>query len=123
MIEYESLISKAKKADQIPVLPSENSSQLATFENRDKAEGLKELEFAMVRIAEFGTRAEQAVSMAEMAEKTKAALEEQLRQWQRRRAALAALRKESVREENNILKFDQTPATYQPLSKVLNMKF
>ena len=81
----------------------------------------------MVRIAEFGTRAEQAVSMAEMAEKTKAALEEQLRQWQkqkqRRRAALAALRKESVRKENNILKFEQTPATYQPLSKVLNMKF
>ena len=116
MIEYESLISKAKKADQIPVLSSENSSQLATFENRDKAEVLKELEFAMVRIAEFGTRAEQAVSMAEMAEKTKAALEEQLRQWQkqkqRRRAALAALRKESVRKENNILKFEQTPATY-----------
>ncbi|KAL6325834.1 hypothetical protein AAG906_026663 [Vitis piasezkii] len=90
----------------------------------EKAEVLKELEFAMVRIAEFRTQAEQAVSMAEMAEKTKAALEEQLRQWQkqrqRRRAALAALRKESVRKENNILKFEQTPATYQPLSKHFN---
>ncbi|RVW83384.1 hypothetical protein CK203_038950 [Vitis vinifera] len=47
-------VNKAKKADQIPVLSSENSSQLATFENRDKAEVLKELEFAMVRIAELG---------------------------------------------------------------------
>ena len=127
VIEYESLVSKAKKADQIPVLLSENLSQSATFENRDEAEVLKELEFAMVRIAEFRTQAEQAVSRAEMAEKAKAAIEEQLRQWreqrQRKRAALAALHEESVRKENNILKFEQTPTTYQPLGKVLNMKF
>ena len=127
LIEYESLISKAKKADQSPVLLSENPSKLPTSNNRDETEVLKELEFATGRIAELRTRAEQAVCRAEMAEKAKAALEEQLRQWreqrQKRRAALAALHEESVRKENNIPDFEQTPAPYQPLSKVLNMKF
>lgn len=126
LMEYESLISKAEKVDQIPAPPSEKSRQSVTSEDRYVADVVKDLELAMVKIAEFRTRAEQAVSRAEMAEKAKAAVEEQLRQWReqrkRRRAALAALREESVCQANNIITFEQTP-TYQPLSKVLDMKF
>ncbi|KAK9278658.1 hypothetical protein L1049_028231 [Liquidambar formosana] len=128
MKEYESLIRKAEKADQVPISPIGDSSQLTTSESKSELEILKrELELAMVKIGEFRTRTEQALSRAELAERAKAAVEDQLRKWreqqQKRRAAWEALREETVPREINPPTFVKTPAPYQPLSKVLNMKF
>ncbi|KAK4568138.1 hypothetical protein RGQ29_003778 [Quercus rubra] len=102
--EYESLIRKSEKADHFHESLGEDSSKLSTRENKPELETLKkELETATVKIGEFRNRAEQAVSRAELAEKAKVAIEEQLKKWreqkQRRKAALAALREESARRE------------------------
>lgn len=96
----------------------------------------RDLEVAMSKMGELRTRAEQAMSRADAAEKAKAVLEEQIRKRKdhkmRRRAALAALREESVaRSDDNTynditdtIKHDTSAnKSYQPLGKVLNMKF
>lgn len=125
---YESLIRKSEKADHFHGSLGEDSSQLSTPENKHELETLKkELEIATAKIGEFRNRAEQAVSRAELAEKAKVAIEEQLRKWreqkQRRKADLAALREESARREFDP-QYEKPPTTtYQPLGKVLNMKF
>ncbi|KAF5477087.1 hypothetical protein F2P56_003765 [Juglans regia] len=126
--EYESLIKKAEKANYMHVVVGENAGQLTLHENKYELENLKkELEVAMVKVGEFRTRAEQAVSRAELAEKAKLAIEDQLRRWrehkQRRKAALAALREESAPKEFYPPQYDRPPTTYQPLGKVLNMEF
>ena len=55
---------------------------MSTPENKHELETLKkELEIATAKIREFRNRAEQAVSRAELAEKAKVAIEEQLRKW------------------------------------------
>ncbi|MCD7468190.1 hypothetical protein HAX54_006165 [Datura stramonium] len=87
----------------------------------------KELKTATVKISELRTRSEQAISRAEAAEKGKAALENQIKRWkehkERKKAALAALREESIsREITEYNKSDTSPKT-QPLGKVLRMKF
>ncbi|KAM4114890.1 hypothetical protein ACJW30_04G104400 [Castanea mollissima] len=111
----ESLIKKSEKADHFHESLGEDSSQ-------------KNWKLKPRKIGEFRNRAEQAVSRAELAEKAKVAIEEQLRKWreqkQRRRAALAALREESARREFDP-QYDKPPptTTYPPLGKVLNMKF
>ncbi|KAL6279970.1 hypothetical protein ACE6H2_016851 [Prunus campanulata] len=83
--EYESLIKKAEKADQIPLPLEEGFSQL-------KAPWKRSLSW---NVAQFRNRAEQAATRADLAEKAKAGLEDQIRIWrqvkQKRRAALAAL--------------------------------
>ncbi|XVF50060.1 hypothetical protein PTKIN_Ptkin04bG0064200 [Pterospermum kingtungense] len=117
--EYNSLIRRAK--DDLKHLAPES-------ENEDEVEVLKkELEAAMVKIGLFRNRAEQAATRAEAAEKAKATLEDQIRKWheqkQRRKAALAALREESAPKRFNPPTFEKLPAKYQPLGKVLNMKF
>lgn len=90
----------------------------------------RELEIAMSKIGELRTRAAQATSRAEAAEKGKGVLEEKIRKRkehkERRRAALAALREESISrmDDDNSIKCDTSSAkNYQPLGKVLNMKF
>ncbi|KDP31298.1 hypothetical protein JCGZ_11674 [Jatropha curcas] len=108
--EYENLIGKAGNKNENEILK-------------------KELESATAKVAEFRTRTEQAVTRAEAAERAKLALEDQLRKWreqkQRRKAALAALRQESLSREfgPSSSSYDRTPVNYQPLGKVLNMKF
>ncbi|KAF8378745.1 hypothetical protein HHK36_030094 [Tetracentron sinense] len=130
MKEYESLIRKAEQADQVAeVSPSsENELQLTTSGNRCEVHDMrKELEAAMAQIEEITNVAEQAVSRAELAESAKTVIEDQLRQWrdqkQKRRAALSALREESGPKISNPSKNAQSPTTYQPLGKVLNMEF
>ena len=55
---------------------------MSTPENKHELETLKkELEIATAKIGEFKNRAEQVVSRAELAEKAKVAIEEQLRKW------------------------------------------
>ncbi|KAL4633602.1 hypothetical protein ACB092_04G134100 [Castanea dentata] len=125
---YESLIRKSEKADHFHVSLGEDSSKLSTPENKHELEtSKKELEIASAKIGEFRNRAEQAVSRAELTEKAKVAIEEQLRKWrkqkQRRKAALAALREESARREFDPHYEKPPTTTYQPLGKVLNMKF
>ncbi|KAF5730179.1 protein WEAK CHLOROPLAST MOVEMENT UNDER BLUE LIGHT 1-like [Tripterygium wilfordii] len=118
--EYISLSKKAAEADKVSLTPAEDSNnEIETLK--------KELEVAMVKLGEFRTRAEQAASRAESAEKAKAALEDQVRKWrkqkQRRKAALAALKEECTPQAFSPPKYDNRPETYQPLGKVLNMKF
>ncbi|KAK4350320.1 hypothetical protein RND71_029633 [Anisodus tanguticus] len=79
----------------------------------------KELKAATVKISELRTRTEQAISRAEAAEKGKAALENQIKRWkehkERKKAALAALREESISREITEYKSDTSPKTLQPL--------
>ncbi|KAI6683171.1 hypothetical protein NL676_029084 [Syzygium grande] len=126
--EYESLLALAKKADEMRMSLVEDSNQYITWGSKQEVETLKrELEVASARIGQFRTRAEQAASRAEAAENAKAALEDQLRRWreqkQRRKAALAALREESISREFNPPMIDRTPASHTPLFKILDMKF
>ncbi|KAK2966257.1 hypothetical protein RJ640_003314 [Escallonia rubra] len=117
--EYKTLVNKAAKADQVPEPVSEDRHELEMLK--------KDLDIATIRIGEFRTRAEQALSRAEVAETAKGALEGQIRRWrehrERRKAAFAALREELVSRESYSFKHDETPKKYQPLGKVLNMKF
>ncbi|KAL3528432.1 hypothetical protein ACH5RR_007754 [Cinchona calisaya] len=126
--EYAILVEKAEKADRFlkPGLEDSNESENLT----------KELEITTAKIAEFRARAEQAISRAEAAEKAKVELEEQLKKWKahkaRRKAAFAALLDVSVSKEINeassskeisTFRYHNGPKVYQPLGKVLNMKF
>ncbi|WCJ35897.1 hypothetical protein M5689_017124 [Euphorbia peplus] len=87
----------------------------------------KEMEAATAKVAEFRTRAEQARARAEAAERAKMTVEDQLRKWReqklRRKAALAALREESLSREFGASSHETAPRNYQPLGQVLNMKF
>ncbi|OMO94929.1 hypothetical protein CCACVL1_05688 [Corchorus capsularis] len=127
--EYNSLIRKAEKADQVSMFVAEDSYELTTdSENKNEVEVLKKkLEVAMVKIGLFRTRAEQAATRAEAAEKAKAKLKDQLRMWQeqkqRRKAALAALREESAPKQFSTPTIEKFPANFQPLGEVLNIKF
>lgn len=126
--EYESLLALAKKADEMHRSSVEDSNQHIALGSKQEVEILKrELEAASKRISEFRTRAEQAASRAEAAETAKAALEDQLQRWreqkQRRKAALAVLREESISREIDPTAFVTTPASHLPLFKILNMKF
>lgn len=86
----------------------------------------KEVENASLKISELRTRAEQAISRAELAENGKAALEDRIRRHrehrQRRKAALSALREESTPKPFTPSTSHGTPKMYHPLGKVLNMK-
>ncbi|KAJ0106312.1 hypothetical protein Patl1_18816 [Pistacia atlantica] len=123
--EYKFLKKNAKMENQIPMSLVDNSYD---FEGNDEVEMVKkELEVAMMKIGEFRNRLEQAVTRAEAAEKAKLALEDQLRKWreqrQKRKAAFAALREDSTPQVQNFPTYEKLPAIYQPLGKVLNMKF
>ncbi|PSS07948.1 WEB family protein [Actinidia chinensis var. chinensis] len=112
------------------IIPTGESKPLIErAENIPEMDNLKkELQNASVKIGELRARAEQAMSRAEAAETAKLALEDQLRkrreQRKKRKAALAALREESFpKEESRSFSYEQRPKTYQPLAKILNMKF
>ncbi|XP_059639478.1 protein WEAK CHLOROPLAST MOVEMENT UNDER BLUE LIGHT 1-like [Cornus florida] len=117
MEEYELLVKAAEKADQVLEPVAENRNELESL--------MRELEIKMMKISEFRTRAEQAVSRAEVAEKAKSEVEDRLRRGRermaRRKAALAALREESIPKESSSFEFDKDSETFQPLSKVLNI--
>ncbi|KAI3688794.1 hypothetical protein L2E82_46626 [Cichorium intybus] len=109
--EYEILVKKAEEAKVEPEM-----------------ENLKrDLESAIAKVTEFRTRAEQAATRAEVAEEAKAAVEEQIKRWkeqkQRRRAAMAALRAESMSKSSRSFEYDDNPKTYMPLGKFLKMNF
>ncbi|GMI78207.1 WEAK CHLOROPLAST MOVEMENT UNDER BLUE LIGHT 1 [Hibiscus trionum] len=127
--EYNSLIRKTEKADEISRSPAEDFNQLTTESaNKSEVDALKkELRAAMAKIGLFRNRAEQAATRAEAAEKAKATAEDQLRKWQeqkqRRKAALAALREESAPKQFNPPTIEKLPTNHQPLGQVLNLKF
>ncbi|XP_004301132.1 PREDICTED: protein WEAK CHLOROPLAST MOVEMENT UNDER BLUE LIGHT 1-like [Fragaria vesca subsp. vesca] len=107
--EYECLIEKAEKADQIPLsleneLSFTRQSSLSATEDKSELERLKkELEAASEKVSHFRSRAEQAVTRADLAETAKAGLEDQIRRWrehrQKRKAALNALREVAAPKE------------------------
>uniref|UniRef100_A0A7N0UFH1 Uncharacterized protein n=1 Tax=Kalanchoe fedtschenkoi TaxID=63787 RepID=A0A7N0UFH1_KALFE len=88
--EYQSLSARAEEADLAAAHPPHDESATSDSEIRTELQVLKkEHEAAMAKVNELRTRAEQAASRAESAERAKLAVE----------------------------------ARYQPLGKVLNMKF
>ncbi|KAF9667733.1 hypothetical protein SADUNF_Sadunf15G0054200 [Salix dunnii] len=124
--EYESLNRKAAKADEF--LRREPSNMSITSEDTYEIQILKkELEIAIKKNGELRARSEQAVTRAEAAEKAKTRLEDQLkrRQEQKKRikAAIVGLREESTSREFCSSTSEIAPKEYQPLGKVLNMKF
>lgn len=130
--EYESLLKRDERVDQISSSKTEDSDQsTASDQEKHDLEILKkDLEIANAKISEFRNLAEQAVSRAEMAEKAKAGLEDQLRKQrehkQKRRAALAALKEVSAPREYEStppLHSSSSPGAHTPLGKVLNMEF
>ncbi|GMN54226.1 hypothetical protein TIFTF001_023358 [Ficus carica] len=124
-------ITSAEKSDeQIPEAVIEDSSLLTAHDHKQEMENLrKELDAATAKVAEFRNRAEQAICRAEMAERAKTAIEDQLRKWrderQKKKAALAALKEVSASREISSISTENKPQVtyYQPLYKVLNMKF
>jgi DNA repair exonuclease SbcCD ATPase subunit len=127
--EYEFLIRKAEKAGEFLRRESSNMSITSiTSENKYESQLLKkELEIAIVKNRELRTRLEQAVTRAEAAEKAKTILEDQQKrrqeQKQRIKAAIVGLHEESTSREFSSSTYGSAPKEYQPLGKVLNMKF
>ncbi|KAF7838502.1 putative leucine-rich repeat-containing protein [Senna tora] len=120
--EYESLISKVEKTNEA------QASSMVEVGSQSEIVLLKtELKAARAKIGELRACTEQSLSRAESAEKIKADLEEKLKRHrekrQRRRAAMAALREESTPQHLFPSPSEITPITYEPLSKVLNIKF
>ncbi|KAE8672519.1 Detected protein of unknown function [Hibiscus syriacus] len=125
MEEYNYLIRKAKKADEISRSTVEYFNQLTTESaNKNEVEALKkELKVVATKIQ---NRAEQTATRAEAAEKAKAAEEDQLRKWQeqmqRRKPALAALREESAPKQFSPPTIENLPTNHQPLGQFLNLE-
>ncbi|CAI9753840.1 unnamed protein product [Fraxinus pennsylvanica] len=100
-------------------------------ENVLESEGLKqELEVALSKIGEFRIRAEQATSRAEVAEKAKEALVEEIKRRterkERRKAAISARHKDPSSEDTsttNGFKHDDAIKKDHSLGRVLNIKF
>ncbi|KAB2633564.1 WEB family protein [Pyrus ussuriensis x Pyrus communis] len=117
--EYESLVKKAEQADQIPLSLEEGLSRQFSFSAaEDKSESLKkELEAAMEKVAQFRNRAEQATTRADLAERAKERLEDQIRIWrevkQKRKAALAALREVSLPKQFSPPEYE-SPGEFKP---------
>lgn len=106
----------------------QDPSQVSVSEIKQEMENLKEeLKAERFKLAEIRNTAEQATSRAELAEKAKEVLEDQIRKWkedkQKRKAAIVALKEVSTTKEFNTLRYENTPKVYQPLGKILNMKF
>ncbi|RRT83845.1 hypothetical protein B296_00000761 [Ensete ventricosum] len=128
-----------------------DSPRSSGFEQTSEADMLnEELEAATSRINDLRSNLEEATRRAELAEKAKAAIEDQLRKWraeqQQSRAAADALAKQRTKKDRNNgkrstcvpsslhksglrhhaqgspLDFDRTHFNYVPLAKVLNMK-
>ncbi|KAL4036197.1 hypothetical protein IC575_004924 [Cucumis melo] len=122
--------SSMENIDQTSKLSPDKTSHHINCECTDELEKLKkDLEAATIRIGEFRSRAEQAATRAEMAEKSKEAIEDQLRKWrehkQKKKAALAAMKEVSTSAppKFNSSLYGDTSTVYQPLGKVLNLKF
>ncbi|KAL5723022.1 hypothetical protein ACHQM5_006468 [Ranunculus cassubicifolius] len=116
----ESPIQKTESAGRIEdacILEPANKSEIQALK--------KELEAAKLEIKELRLITDQAMTKADQADKAKIALEGQLRKWrehkERRRAATIAALREDLTHTDTIPPTIPTP--YQPLSKVLNMKF
>ncbi|XP_026400552.1 WEB family protein At1g12150-like [Papaver somniferum] len=129
MLEYESLIRKAEKADQTAIFPTQVALNLIAYDSDSDYVMLKKvLEASMAEIDKLKQFSEKAVQRAEMAERAKEGVEDQLRKWreqkQRRRVALASFRNERMQKESNPARLDKITSMYEamPLGKVLNMK-
>ncbi|KAK1306106.1 hypothetical protein QJS10_CPA10g02049 [Acorus calamus] len=137
--EYESLKRNAEGFDNVMDSPPEVSSHPAESELRYELDKLKdELENAKVEIRTLKSLAEEAVRRAELSDKAKLAVEDQLRKWrhmkQRTRTASGAHQGETTHDCRNLSAdieplvsrppmYNGIPSHYVPLSKVLNMKF
>ncbi|CAI0560436.1 unnamed protein product [Linum tenue] len=132
LVDYEALVERASTANQSFWKDYDQSA----VEFRTELGNLKkELEGALSKIGDFRARAEQAVTRADVAEKAKVEVEEELRKLrerkQKRKAALAALREESLSGKFSFLPTTTTSTyapnksanSYQPLGKILNLTY
>lgn len=124
--EYDLLVKKAAKGDEVSTALVERYP--IQPESKDELETLKKkLEGAMAKIGELRNRVEQAMTRADAAEKAKAGLEDHIKRYkehkQKKNVALVALKEVSEPKPMNFPTYEKIPATYQPLGKVLNMKF
>lgn len=98
--DYEALIQKAEKVDA----PLKDESQLLGYENKCEVDILKEeLEASNAIINDLRFSLVEAIRRSELAEKAKAAVEDQLRKWrikqQQRRSAAEVLPEQSARKD------------------------
>ncbi|KAG1342008.1 WEB family protein [Cocos nucifera] len=112
--DYEALIQKAKKVDS----PLKDESQLLGYENKGEVDILKEeLEASNATINDLRSSLEEAIRRSELAEKAKAAVEDQLRKWRveqkQRRSASEVLAEQSTRKDMNNMMCE--PAASQSL--------
>ncbi|KAI9088434.1 hypothetical protein K1719_029883 [Acacia pycnantha] len=118
--EYESLMRKVEQANEAKASMTESGSMSETAVLK------MALEAATAKIGELRTRAEQALSRAELAEKAKADFEQKKKRHsekkQRRKAAMAALEEESTPSQFTPSSSGATPQVYEPLSKILNLR-
>lgn len=124
--EYDLLVKKAAKADEVSMALVE--CYPIQLESKDELEtSKKKLEGATAKIRELRNRVEQAMTRADAAERAKAGLEDQIRRYKERKqkksAGIVALKEVSEPKPMNFPTYEKIPATYQPLGKVLNMKF
>ncbi|ERN06546.1 hypothetical protein AMTRI_Chr10g1080 [Amborella trichopoda] len=123
--EYESLIRKSEKSD-INTYPRDDDTlhQLEAMRERE-FEILNKLEEANKEISKLKSTVDDTMKRAEMAEKAKAAVEDQLRKWreqrQRRRAASSKDLSSGNGKTPSPPVYD-TPMHYETLGKVLNIK-
>ncbi|KAI4340133.1 hypothetical protein MLD38_025000 [Melastoma candidum] len=122
--EYKALTVKAKKVDDIPVMPAEAT-------NNHEVQALKrDLEIAQAKVGEFRSRVVQAITRAEAAERSQALAEDQLRSWrerkQQRKAALVALQEGLVSQESPTPPYEEMTSSrtspLAPLGEVLNLR-
>ncbi|XP_072981354.1 uncharacterized protein [Typha angustifolia] len=115
--EYESLIQKSEKSDEVIYLPFEDESEL--LGNKMEVDKLKEeLEAANAEISELRIYLEATTRRAELAEKAKAAIEDQLRnrrkeEQMQRRANSELLREHSAKRSENMI-YDKPSASQPP---------
>ncbi|KAK4437018.1 hypothetical protein Salat_0035700 [Sesamum alatum] len=115
----------AMKSGDETSIESHKDDEETLHENGKETEDMKkELEAAMTKIGELRTRAEQAISRAEAAEKAKTALEDHIQRRkerkEKRKAAIAALREESFPidyDSSESVKYESSSKNYQPLGK------
>ncbi|XP_072983381.1 uncharacterized protein [Typha latifolia] len=133
--EYESLIQKSEKTDEVIYLPYEDEREL--LGNKMEVDKLKEeLEAANAEISELRIYLEAITRRAELAEKAKAAIEDQLRKWRKeeqmqRRANSASQPPGSNSGGSSLTPYAERSDSvggrksfnYVPLGKILNMKF
>ncbi|CAN1137947.1 hypothetical protein LINPERHAP2_LOCUS10384 [Linum perenne] len=129
LADYEALVERAS-ASSNKINMWKDYDQSASEFKIELANLKKELEGAMSKIGDMRTRAEQAVTRANAAERGRAEVEDELRKLkerkEKRKVALLALREQSLSSKFSVLPADydaKSVEPFQPLGKILNLTY